>query len=117
LKVLLDTCVAAATKLALEAVGHDVVWSGDWPADPGDDDILALAHSEGRVLLTLDKDFGELAVVHERAHAGIVRLVGFSSSQQGPMCVRVLALYGNELESGAILTVAPGRVRIRDHRR
>ncbi|MEI8014851.1 MAG: DUF5615 family PIN-like protein [Nitrospira sp.] len=26
--------------------------------------ILALAHREGRILITLDKDFGELAVVH-----------------------------------------------------
>ena len=117
MRVLLDTCIAAPAKWAVEAAGHDVVWVGDWAADPGDDEVLAHAHNENRVLVTLDKDFGELAVVHERPHAGIVRLVGFSSSQQGPMCVRVLALYGDALESGAILTVGQGRVRIREGRR
>ena len=29
--------------------------------DPGDSEILATAHQQGRVLVTLDKDFGELA--------------------------------------------------------
>ncbi|MGD9728658.1 MAG: DUF5615 family PIN-like protein [Nitrospiraceae bacterium] len=43
---------------ALEAAGHDVVWAGAWDIDPGDDDILAQAYREGRVLVTLDKDFG-----------------------------------------------------------
>jgi hypothetical protein len=41
-----------------------VIWAGEWAEDPGDDEILARAHREGRVLVTLDKDFGELAVVH-----------------------------------------------------
>ena len=31
--------------------------------DPGDEEILATAYAEGRILITLDKDFGELAVV------------------------------------------------------
>jgi predicted nuclease of predicted toxin-antitoxin system len=55
-KVLLDSCVWGGAKPALIAAGHDVDWSGDWPADPGDEDILARAHREGRVLITLDKD-------------------------------------------------------------
>src|SRR5688572_31568341 len=52
---------------------HDVVWCGEWSEDPGDDEILAFAHREGRILVTLDKDFGELAVVHRQPHSGIVR--------------------------------------------
>ena len=36
---------------------------GDWPTDPGDDDILTYAYQEDRILVTLDKDFGELAIV------------------------------------------------------
>jgi predicted nuclease of predicted toxin-antitoxin system len=32
----------------LETAGHDVIWSGDWPEDPGDEEILAQAHREGR---------------------------------------------------------------------
>jgi predicted nuclease of predicted toxin-antitoxin system len=56
---------------------HDVIWSGLWPKDPGDIAILAAAHSEQRILVTLDKDFGELAILKGLPHSGIVRLTGF----------------------------------------
>jgi predicted nuclease of predicted toxin-antitoxin system len=42
----------------LRAVGHDVVWvRTEAPGSP-DDDVLARAQQEGRILLTFDKDFG-----------------------------------------------------------
>ena len=113
MKVLLDTCVWGGVVDALKAAGHDVIWAGDWTTDPGDEEIMALAYQEGRILITLDKDFGELAVVREHAHAGIVRLVVMSAFQQGPTCLMVLTRYGTELQSGAIVTVEPGRIRVR----
>jgi predicted nuclease of predicted toxin-antitoxin system len=97
----------------LKAAGHDVVWAGDWPTDPGDEEILAQAYREGRVLITLDKDFGELAVVHELPHAGIIRLVVVSATQQATTCLMVLDRYRAELASGAVVTVEPGRIRVR----
>jgi predicted nuclease of predicted toxin-antitoxin system len=86
---------------------------GAWDVDPGDEEILARAHAEGRVLVTLDKDFGELAVVRGRPHAGIVRLVNWSALQQASICLSVLARYGTELQIGAIVTADPSRVRVR----
>ena len=46
---------------ALEAAGHDVVWIRLAAPGATDPDVLALAAREERILLTLDKDFGELA--------------------------------------------------------
>jgi predicted nuclease of predicted toxin-antitoxin system len=112
-KLLLDTCVWGGTVDLLNAAGHDVIWAGDWPTDPGDDEILALAHREGRILITLDKDFGELAVVHGQPHAGILRLVILSAARQASACLMAINRYGTELQSGAIVTVELGRVRIR----
>jgi predicted nuclease of predicted toxin-antitoxin system len=66
-KVLLDTCVSGYVTSELQAAGHDVVWSGDWLQDPGDDTILETAQRGGRVLVTLDKDLGELAIL--RGHS------------------------------------------------
>lgn len=66
------------------------------------------------MLVTLDKDFGELAVVHGRPHSGIVRLVGFAAAQQGPACAKVLDAHGAELQRGAIITAEPRRLRIRE---
>jgi predicted nuclease of predicted toxin-antitoxin system len=65
------------------------------------------------VLVTLDKDMGELAVLRRQSHGGIVRLVGISAHQQAAVCLEVLAKHGVELESGAIITAECGRLRIR----
>ena len=93
--------------------GHDVVWAGAWSKDPGDEEILARAKHEERVLVTLDKDFGELVAVRGAPHAGIVRLVNLNARAQCQALLRVLAQYGVELSQGAILTVEPGRVWVR----
>jgi len=71
------------------------------------------ARAQGRVLVTLDKDFGELAVLHGITHAGIIRLVNISARQQAAACISVLAAGGDDLRRGAIVTVELGRVRIR----
>jgi len=113
LKLLLDTCLSALAKAELQATGHDVVWAGDWAEDPGDETILARAHEERRTLVTLDKDFGELAVLHGSPHRGILRLVGFRAGQQGSVCVRILREHAADLEAGAIITAEPGILRIR----
>jgi len=98
---------------ALSDAGHDVVWAGDWPTDPGDEEILDRARQESRVLVTPDKDFGELAIVRRLPHCGIVRLVALSTSQQVEVCLAVLATYAAYLEGGAIVTAEANRIRFR----
>jgi len=112
-KLLLDTCVWGKAREEVAAAGHDTIWAGDWPEDPGDEEILNRAAAEGRILVTLDKDFGELAVVHGKRHCGILRIVGVSARQQAKLCIHVLAKYGDELAAGALLTADQSRVRVR----
>jgi predicted nuclease of predicted toxin-antitoxin system len=45
----------------LRETGFDVAWITEKASGTGDDDVLASCAADGRVLLTLDKDFGELA--------------------------------------------------------
>jgi predicted nuclease of predicted toxin-antitoxin system len=113
MKVLLDSCVSADIQQILEDVGHDVFWAGSLSPDPGDAVLLARAHNEGRVLVTMDKDFGGLVIVYGRPHSGIVRLTNMSTEQQGRVCLTVLRLYDTDLASGAIITASINRVRIR----
>lgn len=113
MKVLLDSCVWGGAVRRLREAGHDAIWSGDWPADPGDLEILSQAHTEGRVLVTLDKDFGELAIVRELPHSGILRLVGLSALQQAEVALRVIEVHGKDLAAGAIITAESGRLRVR----
>ncbi len=113
MKVLLGSCISGGAAVILQVRGHDVERVGDWPVDPGDDEILKYAAENARIVVTLDKDFGELAVLHGFAHCGIVRLVGFSAQEQGAVCCHIVARYAGELEAAAIITVTPDRVRIR----
>jgi predicted nuclease of predicted toxin-antitoxin system len=113
MKVLLDTCVWGGAAKEIRDAGDDTVWAGDWTEDPGDEEILARAYSEDRILVTLDKDFGELAIVFGKPHSGVVRLVNFRARQQAAVCLQVLTEHGTELLSGAIVTAMPGRLRIR----
>ena len=113
MKLLLDSCVWGGAVGRLRAAGHDVAWSGDWPVDPGDAEILARALAEGRILVTLDKDFGELAIVRGLPHAGILRLVGMSALLQADVTLRVIEAHGADLAAGAIITAEAARLRVR----
>lgn len=113
MRLLLDTCLSGKTADILRASGHDVVWTGSWSADPGDVAILARARDEQRILVTLDKDFGELAIVRGEPHCGIVRLVDCSVARQAATCEIVLARHGESLVQGGIVTAEPGRLRFR----
>ena len=81
MRLLLDVCVWSGALNALVAGGHDVVWAGELSENPSDSGLLARAYSEGRILVTLDKDFGELAIFREQPHCGIIRLVGARARQ------------------------------------
>jgi len=112
-KLLLDTCASPGVAAELTAQGHDVIWVGNWPSDPGDEEILAFALKEGRTVVTLDKDFGELAVAFGQPHSGIIRLVNFPVSKHASVCLSAIEQYSAELTQGAIVTAEPGRLRLR----
>jgi predicted nuclease of predicted toxin-antitoxin system len=112
-KVLLDSCVANGVKQQLVEAGYDAESVRDWDADPGDDAILRYAFDNQRILVTLDKGFGELAVVHQQPHCGIMRLVYVRPPKQGAAVIETLQSFGDQLEKGAIVAVEPFRVRVR----
>ena len=105
MKILLDSCVWGKAKVEIASRGHDVEWAGDWDTDPGDMKILSLAYEQGRTLVTLDKDFGELAIVRKMSHRGIIRLASISAREQARVVLRLVHDYGDMLVRGAILTV------------
>lgn len=113
MKLLLDACIWGGAATYLREAGHDVIWAGDWDTDPGDAQILALAHQQQRVLITLDKDFGELAIVRRVPHSGIVRLAGLRAAEQGAASHALVGRYSAELSAGGIVTVERTRVRVR----
>lgn len=114
MKLVLDTCVWGGAAAELRGAGYQVEWIGDWPHDPGDVALLAHAHQEAAILITLDKDFGTLAVHEKQPHSGIIRLVSVPARSQAAFVLEVLQRYGNQIVPGTIVTVEPERVRFRD---
>ncbi len=61
MRLLADENFPKSAVLALRAAGHDVSWVAEDIPSVSDKEVLALAIAQERVLVTLDKDFGELA--------------------------------------------------------
>jgi predicted nuclease of predicted toxin-antitoxin system len=81
-RLLADENVAGAVVAALRQQGHDVAWiHEDAPGSP-DPEVLARAQREGRVVVTFDKDFGELAF--RRGLAASVGVVLFRITLTSP---------------------------------
>ena len=72
MKFLADECCDAGLVLSLRDAGHDVTYVTEENAGFSDDEVLLKAYNEGRILLTEDKDFGELAYRFRKPSAGIV---------------------------------------------
>ena len=75
MRLLVDENVPIASVIALRTAGHDVRSASEHDAGTADDVLLARAHAEGRLLITFDRDFGDLAVHQQQsAAAGIILL-------------------------------------------
>lgn len=113
MRFLLDACAGGTLARALREDGHDVldlVESGG--ADEPDEDVLARAAAERRILITIDKDFGELIFHHGRPHAGMVRLPDWLAPRRLAVLRHILLTHEQDLEQSAIVTVRGGRVRV-----
>jgi predicted nuclease of predicted toxin-antitoxin system len=112
-RLLIDSWIWSPVIGDLRQAGHDVEAVRDWPSDPGDQAILAYAHMHRRVLVTLDKDFGDLIVRDGHPHAGLLRLVTDSVHLQLSMIFDAIDRHGHDLIAGAIVTVEEDRIRVR----
>ena len=72
MKFLADECCDAGLVSSLRAAGYDVTYVTEQSAGSSDDEVLLRAYNEGRILLTEDKDFGELTYRLRKPSAGIV---------------------------------------------
>jgi predicted nuclease of predicted toxin-antitoxin system len=113
-RLLADEGVDGAIVARLRADGHDVTYVAELAPGITDDGVLALANDEGRVLLTVDKDFGELVFRLRRANSGVllIRLAGLTSSQKADAVSEALLGHGREM-LGAFAVVSASLVRIR----
>jgi len=94
--------------------GHSVLYIAEMAPGIGDDEVLEMANEQGALLLTSDKDFGELVYRQGRLTAGVIliRLAGLSPIRKAKIVGSAIGQHSEEL-STAFAVVTPATVRIR----
>jgi predicted nuclease of predicted toxin-antitoxin system len=72
LKLLADECCDTGLVASLRKDGHDVLYVLEKKQGVSDNDVLLDAYNDRRILLTEDKDFGELVYRLKKPSIGII---------------------------------------------
>lgn len=114
MRLLANENVPKAVVVALRAEGHDVAWIREDAPGCTDDSVLARSVAETRLLVTFDKDFGELVFQRgARASAGVVLLRLPATSPEGLAALVASVLQDAHDWLGSFVIVERGRLRIR----
>jgi predicted nuclease of predicted toxin-antitoxin system len=114
MNIVADESVDLAVVQGLRNRGHSVTYIAEFGPGTADDEVLRMASSAGAVLLTADKDFGELIFRQHRLSSGVVlmRLSGLATDRKAELVGEFFDDRGSEL-IGAFSVLAPGKLRIR----
>lgn len=115
MKFLGDQDVYAITIALLSSLGHDVVRAAALGlAQAEDAELLRVAHEQGRIFVTRDRDFGALVFV-QGSGPGVIYLRMLPSTQDAVHAEleRVMTLYSEQELQASFVVIEPGRHRIR----
>ena len=99
---------------ALRAAGHEVDWVRTAAPGIADQDVLAWASREDRILITFDKDFGELArgsALPTTCGVILLRMPMTTAGDAGRRMANQIA--ARDDWAGHFSVIEPGRVRMR----
>jgi predicted nuclease of predicted toxin-antitoxin system len=107
-----ESCDFAIVR-ASRSAGHDVLAVAEVLPHGNDKAIMELARTTSRILLTEDKDFGQLVYADHLSSGGVIFLRYPAQTREliAESIVRLVEVRGDDLKSRFIV-VMPGRVRI-----
>ena len=114
MNLLADEGVEKSIVLRLRSEGHQVDRIAEFAPSLSDDDVLRQPNSRDAMLLTSDKDFGELVYRLGRVHAGVIliRLAGLSPAEKSAVVAEAIAEHRDEFH-GSFCVISAGQIRIR----
>jgi predicted nuclease of predicted toxin-antitoxin system len=114
MRFIVDESTGLAVAEYLRKVGYDALAVFEEMPEAFDEDILARAVTDGRIVVTNDKNFGELVFRSGHAHHGVIlfRLQDASAARRVEAMAAVLAEYSDRLP-GHFTVVTEQNVRIR----
>ena len=114
MKFVADENVDRSVVDALRDLGHDVLYVPEFAKALSDDEVLTLARDESALLITSDKDFGELVFRRGLASHGVLllRLAGMSSAEKARLALSAVTTHQEQLV-GSFTVITAKAVRIR----
>ena len=114
MRFLADENVSRLVIERLRNGGHDVISIGDARAGAPDRDVLHAADAENRILITEDRDFGELIVRQRLGVHGLIllELDRLSNVAEAAAVAEVVSAHADRL-AGNLVVIEPGRIRVR----
>lgn len=112
MRLLADEGVDLPVVERLRRNGHEVSYVAEMAPGLSDDAVLELARRDGRVLLTADRDFGDLVFRQRKLAGGVVliRLAGLSAEKKADTVAVAVDTHAAELAAG-FWVITPGAVR------
>jgi predicted nuclease of predicted toxin-antitoxin system len=98
----------------LRGDGHEVLYVAEMDPGISDEKVLVTANEKKALLLTADKDFGELVYRLRRISSGVLlmRLAGLSPARKAELVSSVVQDHAEKLLN-TFTVVTPGMVRVR----
>lgn len=114
MNVLVDVSAGQTVADLIRSLGHDTAFVRDRDPSMPDVDILAWAVAEDRLVVTMDKDFGELVYRSGQPHAGVLllRLEAARLAERIRVVTDIFTNHGADLP-GHFSVYQGGRLRIR----
>ncbi|MCB9231943.1 MAG: DUF5615 family PIN-like protein [Bacteroidia bacterium] len=114
MKFIADEGVDASIVFILREHEYDVTYVAEFEAGATDSEVMNFSNQEKRILITRDKDFGELVFRLKKVHSGIIldRMARFDAKTKAKIILEVVIQYSQEL-LGSYTVIQPGNVRIR----
>ena len=114
MNLLADEGVDKQIVVRLREEGYSVSYVAEMAPGISDDIVLELANKEGSLLLTADKDFGDLVFRMRRLSAGVVliRLAGLTPAKKAEIVTSIIGKHSQELvKSFTVITPMGARIR------
>jgi predicted nuclease of predicted toxin-antitoxin system len=114
MRFLADENVSRRVVERLRADGHDVIAVAQSGQGASDKHVVEMANAEGRILITEDRDFGELVVRQRLGIAGVMLLEvdRLTNSAEANRVGDVVSTHADKLV-GNLVVVEPTRLRLR----
>ena len=113
MKFLVDVNASGVLSTLLVELGHKVACVKDVNPRMGDDEIIAWAVREERVIVTTDNDFEQMIWLQQKNHCGVLRLENLPRAERKQLLKEVLFNHSQDLELGAVVIATKQKIRIR----